>query len=117
MSENLEKYSYEIEQPYKNGTVKGTCTVENRKYNYDYPFNRTVSQFLKNGDLGIIANKTGYHVSYVSYVLAGEKFNGYILEVAEQLALLNQEHDLKVAKLNSLETEPNTTINYTDSTL
>ena len=62
------------------------------KYIYDYPKNRILGRHLHNGDLHLIAEKTGYTRDYVQRVLKqGSRTNDQILKTAKRLISLKSQ--------------------------
>lgn len=71
----------------------------NVKYSYDYPENRSVSEHIKADDKTYICFKTGFSLRYVNMWCKGQRKNRRIMEMAREIARINQAKAKKLQKL------------------
>ena len=66
--------------------------MQKKKYTYDYPEQRELSKGLRQGDVKLIADKTGYSPGTVSLMCKGKrKMQDNVRKVIEQLVLINKQ--------------------------
>lgn len=71
----------------------------NVKYSYDYPENRTISKDFTAEDKLFIHRTTGFSLGYIRQWCKGERKSSRIMEVAREIARINQAKAKKLQKL------------------
>jgi hypothetical protein len=96
------KVEYIVEQKIGDRVIKGQCLRDaNGAYSYDYPYCRQLAKGISYADRKFIAERTGLDILYINRIMAGERFNAQVIQLAEQLAEINAlKHQIQIQQLD-----------------